>query len=388
MSPSTGSGHASTGSGHVLSDQAFERAKRLTPGGVNSPVRAFLSVGGTPRFIARAAGPFLYDLDGNELVDLICSWGPMLLGHAHPEVIDAVTEAAGRGTSYGAPTVAEVDLAAAIVDRTPVEQVRLVSSGTEATMSVLRLARGITGRDKIVKFAGCYHGHVDALLAAAGSGVATLANRPGSGVSAGSIPSSPGVTEATTADTIVVQYNDRAGVRAAFADVRRPDRLRDHRGRRRKHGRHPAGGRGRRRLQQLPGRHRPRARCAVHLRRGDDRIPGQPVRPVRPGRGRAGSDDLRQGDGRWLSGGGVRRSGRADAAAWRRSAGSTRPARCRGTRSPPRPDWPPCDWPRRRSTSTSTGSPVSCGTRSPPRCRPPASPMSSSAPGTCSACSS
>src|SRR3954454_1959990 len=130
----------------------------------------------------------------------------MLLGHAQPEVIAAVAEAAARGTSYGAPTVAEVELAAEIIDRTPVEQVRLVNSGTEATMSVLRLARGITGRNKIVKFAGCYHGHVDALLAAAGSGVATLSNLPGSRVAGGSIPGTPGVTEATTADTIVLEY--------------------------------------------------------------------------------------------------------------------------------------------------------------------------------------
>jgi glutamate-1-semialdehyde 2,1-aminomutase len=184
---------------------AFERAQTVIPGGVNSPVRAFRSVGGTPRFIARARGAYLYDVDGNELVDLVCSWGPLLLGHAHPEVLSAVARAATGGTSFGAPTVAEVDLAAELVDRTPIQQVRLVNSGTEATMSALRLARGATGRDKIIKFAGCYHGHVDALLAAAGSGIATFG-----------IPGTPGVTSGTTGDTIVLSYNDRGAVREAF----------------------------------------------------------------------------------------------------------------------------------------------------------------------------
>src|SRR6266536_6354608 len=155
------------------SQALFDRARAIVPGGVNSPVRAFRAVGGTPRFMARGAGPWLFDADGRRYVDLVCSWGPLIHGHAHPEVVAAVTAAAAKGTSFGTPTPGEVDLAEEIVARTPVESVRLVNSGTEATMSAIRLARGYTGRTKVIKFAGCYHGHVDALLAAAGSGVAT-----------------------------------------------------------------------------------------------------------------------------------------------------------------------------------------------------------------------
>ena len=195
------------------SDELFRRARTVTPGGVNSPVRAFDAVGGTPRFIRSARGAWLTDVDGNEYVDLICSWGPMLLGHAHPEVEAAVREAVSRGTSYGTPTVPEVELAEEIVRRTPVEKVRFVSSGTEATMSAIRLARGFTGRDIVVKFAGCYHGHVDALLASAGSGVATLADREGL-----ALPGSPGVPESSTALTLVLPYHDREAVTRAFAE--------------------------------------------------------------------------------------------------------------------------------------------------------------------------
>jgi glutamate-1-semialdehyde 2,1-aminomutase len=186
------------------SSTAFAHACRFMPGGVNSPARAFGGVGGEPIFFERGEGAYLYDVDGNRYIDYVASWGPMILGHAHPKVVEAVTEAAAQGTSFGAPTLAETELAKLIVDAVAsVEKVRLVNSGTEATMSAIRLARGATGRDKIIKFAGNYHGHVDSLLVAAGSSAATLG-----------VPNSPGVTRGTTQDTIVLEYNDADALRA------------------------------------------------------------------------------------------------------------------------------------------------------------------------------
>jgi glutamate-1-semialdehyde 2,1-aminomutase len=186
----------------------FERSRKTIPGGVNSPVRAFRAVGGTPRFIERGEGSRIWDVDGREYIDYVGSWGPLVLGHADPEVVAAVRSAAGRGLSFGAPTEAEAEIAETLARLVPgLELVRVVSSGTEATMSALRLARGATGRSRIVKFEGCYHGHADSLLVKAGSGALTLGN-----------PSSAGVTAETAAQTLVLDYNDTAALDAAFAE--------------------------------------------------------------------------------------------------------------------------------------------------------------------------
>jgi glutamate-1-semialdehyde 2,1-aminomutase len=190
------------------SERLFARAQELIPGGVNSPVRAFRAVGGVPRFIARGQGAYLWDVDGNRYIDYVLSWGPLALGHAHPAAVEALSVAIARGTSYGAPTEVENQLAELVIATVPsIEMIRFVNSGTEATMSALRLARAYTERDKIIKFAGCYHGHADLLLAQAGSGVATLG-----------LPDSPGVPESVVANTLTVEYNDLAAVEALFAE--------------------------------------------------------------------------------------------------------------------------------------------------------------------------
>ncbi len=191
----------------TTNDELFARAQEVIPGGVDSPVRAFGSVGGTPRFYVEASGPYVTDAEGNRYIDLVASWGPALVGHSHPEVVEAVVAAARRGLSFGAPTPAETELVEEIISRVPiVDRLRLVSTGTEATMTAIRLARGATGRDLLVKFSGHYHGHSDGLLAAAGSGLATFA-----------LPGSAGVPEPIAAQTLVVPYNDREALEAVFA---------------------------------------------------------------------------------------------------------------------------------------------------------------------------
>ena len=191
---------------YTRSSALFEAAKKVIPGGVNSPVRAFKSVGGTPVFIEKAKGAYLYDEDGNRLIDYISSWGPMIIGHAKDEVIDAISIQAKKGTSYGIPTALETEIATLVVDCVPnIDKVRFVNSGTEACMSAVRLARGFTKREKIIKFTGCYHGHSDAFLIQAGSGAITFGS-----------PNSPGVTQGTAKDTLLANYNDLESVEEIF----------------------------------------------------------------------------------------------------------------------------------------------------------------------------
>ena len=341
-------------------------------------MRAYGNVGGTPRFLASARGPYVTDVDGNEYVDLVGSWGPALLGHAHPEVVEAVREAAGRGLSFGAPTLTETDLVDEIRSRVPpAEKVRLVSTGTEATMTALRLARAFTGRDLVVKFAGCYHGHVDALLASAGSGVATLG-----------LPDSAGVSAAVAGETLVVPYNDVEAVEAAFAE----------------HGDRiaavitEAAPANMGVVPPLPGFNAALRRLT--LTHGALLIQDEVLTGFRVGySGWWGLEGLREGwaadlhtFGKVIGGGLPGRRGRwapgRHGAAGPRRAPSTRRAPCRGTRWRPRPAWRRCASRTRRSTPGSTPSPRSCAVSSPRRCRPRACRTPSSGRATCSARSS
>ena len=199
------------GRNYEKSKQAFEEAVNLMPGGVNSPVRAFKSVNMDPIFMESGKGAIITDIDGNEYIDYVLSWGPLILGHSDPDVVDGIKRVAETGASFGAPTLAENELAKLVIERVPsIEMIRMVSSGTEATMSALRLARGYTGRNKILKFEGCYHGHADSLLIKAGSGVATLG-----------LPDSPGVPESVAKNTITVPYNDLESIKVAYCRIRR-----------------------------------------------------------------------------------------------------------------------------------------------------------------------
>ena len=277
-------------------EELFARAQRTIPAGVNSPVRAFRSVGGTPRFFARGEGAYLWDADGKRYLDYVGSWGPAILGHAHPAVVDAVVAAARHGLSFGAPTETEIEMAETLCRLLPsIELVRLVSSGTEATMSALRLARGYTGRSKIVKFEGCYHGHGDSLLVKAGSGALTFGT-----------PSSAGVPSAIANETIVLPYNDLAGGRGRVSRRRRAHRVHHRRADRRQHEPHHA-------APGVPAGSavglRPTWRRA-DLRRGDDGLSRASARRAGPVRHHAGPDDARQGDRRRHAGGRVRRQAR------------------------------------------------------------------------------
>ena len=274
-------------------------ARRVIPGGVNSPVRAFRAVGGTPRFIARGEGPYIYDADGHRYIDYVLSWGPLILGHAHPAVVAALRMQAERGTSFGAPTEAETELAELIVAALPsIEMVRFVSSGTEATMSALRLARAATGRNKIVKFDGCYHGHADALLVQAGSGVATLG-----------LPDSPGVTPARPPTRSPRRSTTSPPSRRCSPPTPR-DRGGHRRAGRRQHG---AGAAAPGYLQGLRAPDHA-ARRAADLRRGDDRLPRRPRRRAGAVRRHARPHLPRQGDRRRPAGRGLRRAARAHGA--------------------------------------------------------------------------